>query len=235
MVKNENLNKKKLMTLQFTDSNKMYSYMLVAFLVLLILDLIAYFGFLNRIPDFANKFGFWIFYLNISIVTLGGSVWYYVTHKGYVSCMASMMIGMTIGMQTGMMIGAVFGAVNGYFVGAMVGMILGALTGALSGKDSIMGWLQGMMMGLMGGTMGAMITVMMFTDHVLWFMPFYTILNVLLLLGFNYMYYDEVVRDNKELIKNDIDIFTFISACVIVTTILTVLMIYAPKSVLFGG
>jgi hypothetical protein len=138
-------------------------------------------------------------------------------------------------MQTGMMLGAVYGAVNGYFIGAMIGMMLGAFIGLLTGKESIMGMVQGMMSGLMGGTMGAMITMMMFTDHVLYFMPFYTILNVAILAGFVYMYHDEVIRDNKDIVKHKISIWTFILLSVIVSLILLAILIYAPKSILFGG
>ena len=220
---------------RFTDSKKVLRYTLIGLLVLLILHLLAYFAFFSSITNFASRYGWWILYLDISVATLGGALWYYSSYKGYTSCMASMMIGMTIGMQTGMMLGAIFGAVNGYFIGAMLGMILGTFVGTLTGASSVMGALQGMMSGLMGGTMGAMITVMMFTDHVLLFMPFYMLLNVAILAGFVYMYYDEVIKDNKELVKKDIDIWTFTSICVIITFLLTALLVYGPKGFLFGA
>jgi hypothetical protein len=145
-----------------------------------------------------------------------------------------MMIGMTLGMQTGMMLGAVFGAVNGYFIGGMIGMLLGTIIGFVTGRDSIMGAVQGMMSGLMGGTMGAMITVMMFTDHVLIFMPFYMLINVAILIGFVYMYHDEVIKDNKEVVKRHISFSTFAILCIITTIILSIILIYAPKSIWFG-
>jgi hypothetical protein len=162
-------------------------------------------------------------------------MWYYESYSGYVSCMASMMIGMTLGMQTGMMLGSVFGAVNGYFIGAMIGMILGTLIGLVTGTDSVMGMIQGMMSGLMGGTMGAMITVMMFTDHVLLFMPFYIIINLAILLGFIYMYHEEVIKDNNDVVKKDLSISLFVVICVVAALIFSAIMIYAPKSILFGG
>jgi len=149
--------------------------------------------------------------------------------------MASMMIGMTLGMQTGMMLGAVYGAVNGYFIGAMIGMMLGTVIGLITGKASIMGMVQGMMSGLMGGTMGAMITMMMFTDHVLYFMPFYMLINVAILAGFVYMYHDEVIKDNKDVIKTNVSIWLFLALSVIASIILLVILVYAPKSILFGG
>ena len=224
----------KLNLLKFNDSKKLLKYVVLNLVILFVIDIIAYFIFLNLIPNFITKYIWWIIYLDISIVTLGGSLWYYASYSGYVSCMASMMIGMTIGMQTGMMLGSVFGAVNGYFVGAMIGMILGTVAGLITGRASIMGALQGMMSGLMGGTMGAMITVMMFTDRVLWFMPFYMLLNVAILAGFVYMYYDEVIKDNKEVVKNNIPFAKFTSLCIISAIILSLILVYAPKSLLFG-
>jgi hypothetical protein len=226
--------KEKLAKLKFTDSKKLILYTLTGLIVIVLLQIIGYFTFLNQIPNFLIKFGWWILYLDISIATIAGALWYYASYKGYVSCMASMMIGMTLGMQTGMMLGSVFGAVNGYFVGAMIGMILGTFIGLITGKASIMGMVQGMMSGLMGGTMGAMITVMMYTDHVLYFMPFYMLINVVILAGFIYMYHDEVIKDNKDVVKNNIGIAAFTLLSVIISVILLALLVYGPKSILFG-
>jgi hypothetical protein len=227
--------KEKIAKLKFAESKKLSIYVGVSFILMILLDVIAYFLVLNQVSNLIIKYAWWILYLDISIVTLAGALWYYSSYKGYVSCMASMMIGMTLGMQAGMMLGAVFGAVNGYFIGAMIGMLLGTIIGFVTGKASIMGALQGMMSGLMGGTMGAMITVMMFTDNVLWFMPFYMLINVAILIGFVYMYHDEVIKDNKEVVKRHISFGTFIIWCVVATIILTAILVYAPKSILFGG
>jgi hypothetical protein len=220
--------------LKFTDSNRLIWYTITSLVVIILLQVIGYVTFLNQIPNFLTKFGWWVLYLDISIATIAGALWYYASYKGYVSCMASMMIGMTLGMQTGMMLGAVFGAVNGYFIGAMVGMILGTVIGLITGRAFIMGMVQGAMSGLMGGTMGAMITVMMYTDHVLYFMPFYMFINVAILAGFVYMYHDEVIKDNKEVVKKHIGIFTLTLVSVIVSVLLFALMVYGPKSILFG-
>ena len=220
---------------KFTDSKKVLRYAVISLVVLLLLHVIVYFGFFNSIPNFIAKFGWWILYLDISVATLGGALWYYASYKGYTSCMASMMIGMTLGMQTGMMLGAVFGAVNGFFIGSMVGMILGTFVGLMTGSTSVMGTIQGAMSGLMGGTIGAMITVMMFTDHVSWFMPFYMIINVAILAGFVFMYYDEVIKDNNEIIKKDIDLLTFVSLCIVAGFLFTILLVYGPKSFVFGA
>jgi hypothetical protein len=228
----------KLTKLKFSDikdMKKLLVYTLLSLVIILLLQIIGYFTFLNSIPDFLSKYGWWLFYLDISVVSIVGAIWYYESYSGYVSCMASMMIGMTLGMQTGMMLGSVFGAVNGYFIGAMIGMILGTFIGLITGTDSVMGMVQGMMSGVMGGTMGAMITVMMFTDHVLIFMPFYILINIAVLLGFVYMYHDEVIKDNKEVVKKDISVSLFVFICVAIAMIFSAVMVYAPKSILFGG
>jgi len=215
---------------------KSVKYGIIVFLALIALELIAYFGFLINLPNFYHKYALWILYLDISIATLGMSIYYMMTHRSKAPCMTGMMIGMTVGMQVGMMIGAVVGATNGYFTGAMTGMVLGSIGGTLAGftSKSTMSWLQGLMSGIMGGTMGPMISVMMYTDHLVVFMPFYILLNVILLIGFMKMYYEEMVDDNRELVHRNIDMLTFMSACIIATFILVIIMVYGPKSGLFA-
>ncbi len=211
-------------------------YGFLAFIILLALDAVAFVGFLDSaIPNFFSHYAWWLFYLDLSVASIGATIWYMSSYKGNVTCMTGMMIGMTVGMQSGMMIGAVVGGSNGFFTGAIVGMtvavIAGTLTGAVCG---IMGAVQGMMSGVMAGTMGAMITIMMFTDHVLIFMPYYMLINVVILLGLIYLFYEEVVEGKKNVKIKSSDFMTFVSACIIITTILTLIMIYGPKSPLFG-
>lgn len=216
--------------------SKTLKYGLIAFLVLVVLELLAYASFFRIIPNFISQYMIWIIYLNISVVSLSMSVVYMLFNREKVPCMTGMMIGMTIGMQIGMMIGAVIGATNGYFTGAMVGMILGSIGGTIAGftSKSTMSWVQGLMSGIMGGTMGPMISVMMFTDRVQTFMPFYFLLNLILLWGFMKMYHEEIVKDNSELRRMHVDLLTFISATIIVTAILIVIMVYGPKSPIFA-
>ncbi len=216
--------------------HKTLKYGLITFLVLILIESIAYFGFLNRIPDFLTRYGVWILYLNISVVSISMAVLYMLYNKTKVPCMTGMMIGMTIGMQIGMMIGAVIGATNGYFTGAMVGMILGSIGGIIAGftSNSTMSWVQGLMSGIMGGTMGPMISVMMFTDRIIIFMPFYILLNLVLLWGFMKMYHEEAIDGNKELVHKKIDLLTFASTCIIISAILIFIMVYGPKSPIFA-
>lgn len=213
---------------------KVINYSVSIFLILLFLEVFSYFLFLNKIPNFIETYGWWIFYLNISIATLAMAYWHVSAYRTRITCMVGMMVGMTIGMQTGLMIGSVVGAVNGFFIGAMVGMISGVIVGALAGKCcGIMGVLEGMMAGLMGGTMGAMISFMMFPDHVLWFMPFYMLINVIILWGLSYMLYEEVA-ENKHVARVPMDFVSIASISVIITFVILTIMINAPKSALFG-
>ncbi len=216
---------------------KTLKYGLITFLVLILVEAIAYLGFLNDVPNFLSKYLVWIIYLNISVVSISMSILYMLSNKTKVPCMTGMMIAMTVGMQIGMMIGAVVGATNGYFTGAMVGMILGSIGGIIAGftSNSTMSWVQGLMSGIMGGTMGPMISVMIFTDRILVFMPFYMILNLILLWGFMKMYHEEAIEGNKELVRKNIDLLTFVSACIIVSAILILIMVYGPKSPIFAA
>ncbi|MCF7871647.1 heavy metal translocating P-type ATPase [Candidatus Woesearchaeota archaeon] len=211
--------------------SKIIPYTIGIFLIISILEVLAYFVFLKNIPDFFVNYGWWILYLNISIATIGVAIWHVVAYlKNKITCMTGMMIGMTIGMQTGMMIGAVIGATNGFFAGAMVGMLLGCLVGWLTGKCcGVMGTMEGMMAGLMGGTMGPMISIMMFSDNLLIFMPFYIIINVIILGGLSIMMYEEVAEGKKHE-KKPADFMTLSSIAIIATFILLAIMIYGPKS-----
>jgi hypothetical protein len=224
---------KKLMDKSFYDS---WRNGLIVFLVILLLEALAYLAFFRFTTGFMEKYWMWIVYLDISVVSIGVSVVYMLSNRTRVPCMTGMMNGMTIGMQLGMMIGAVIGATNGYFTGAMVGMLLGSAGGVLAGlsSKSTMSWVQGLMSGIMGGTMGPMISVMMFTDRIALFMPFYIILNVVLIWGFMKMYYEEAIEGNNELVRKRIDLTTFTSTTIIVTTILLLIMVYGPKSPIFA-
>jgi hypothetical protein len=207
-----------------------------AFMILVSLELLLYFGLFSTMPDFIPRYGWWLFYLDISVAALGAAAWHIYSYKTNVSCMAGMMIGMTFGMQTSMMIGIILGATNGFFIGAIVAMIVGIGAGVLAGRCcGVMGIMEGMMAGVMGGTMGPMISVMMINDHLLWFMPLFTIANIAILVGLMHMWLREVVEPAHNASKRQLDSLTFISLCIIATTALATIMIFGPKSALFGG
>jgi len=220
---------------KYKIEKKVIGYAIGIFFILSLLELLSYYLFLQNMPNFLATYGWWLFYLNISVATISLGMWHVEAYRAKVTCMVGMMIGMTIGMQTGMMIGVVFGATNGFFIGAMVGMILGTIVGIITGRCcGVMGVMEGMMAGLMGGTMGPMISVMMFSDHLLWFMPFYMIINIVILWGLSYMVYEEVVEGNINVIKKSKDFSTLTSIAVIVTFILLTIMIYGPKTSLLS-
>jgi copper chaperone CopZ len=207
-------------------------YAAASFFIIILIETIAYFGFFRTIPNFLSKYIWWLFYLNITISTLGASLWHFFAYKTKVTCMLGMMVGMAFGMQTGMMIGAVIGATNGFFIGAMTGMIIGVIAGILTGKCcGVMGIMQGMMAGIMGGTMGPMISLMMFSDNILLFMPFYMLINVAIMAGYIYMMFEEAV-EGKDVKKAPLDFLTFVSASIIISAAFIVLMLYGPKSFL---
>jgi copper chaperone CopZ len=206
-----------------------------AFLILLVLESVAFAGIFSHIPNFWQKYALWILYLDISIIALTFAVFHVISYKAKITCMTGMMIGMTFGMQGGMMLGAILGATNGYFLGALTGMLIGVIVGAAMGKCcGVMGIMEGMMAGLMGGTMGPMIAVMMLNDHLSLFMPIYIIINLLIVAGLSYMFIQEIVESPLTKAKRP-DFITFVSVAIIITAILITIMVYGPRSALVGG
>jgi hypothetical protein len=133
-----------------------------------------------------------------------------------------------------MMLGIVIGATNGFFIGALTGMLVATFIGVTTGmRSGIMGIMQGAMAGVMGGTMGPMISVMMFSDHLLYFMPFYMIINVGIMLGLSYLYYEEAI-EGKIVERKPLDFTALAAACIIAFVLLGALMIYGPTSALLS-
>lgn len=220
---------------KYTVEKNLLRNAIFAFLILLVLESVAYAGIFSTIPNFLSTYGPLILYLDISIISLTFAVFHIASYKAKITCMTGMMIGMTFGMQAGMMLGAILGATNGYFIGALSGMLIGVIVGAAMGKScGVMGVMEGMMAGLMGGTMGPMISVMMLNDHLALFMPVYILINLLIIAGLSYMFIQEVVESPLTKGKRP-DFMTFVSVTIIITAILTTLMIYGPKSTLLGG
>lgn len=204
------------------------------FLALLFFSIFAYTLLFQGVENFIGIYGWWIFYLIISITFLSVAIWHFHAYNLKVGCMTGMMIGMTLGMQTGMMIGLIIGVTNGFFVGSMVGVTLGTIVGVFSGKCcGVMGVMEGAMAGVMGGTMGPMIGVMMFLDNILLFMPLYMIINVGILLGFSYMLYEEFGKEKNT--RDLIDGTTLISLSLLVMGVLIGIMVYGPSSSFLGG
>ncbi|MEN9681972.1 MAG: hypothetical protein RLZZ627_1865 [Pseudomonadota bacterium] len=179
----------------------------------------------------AERYGLWIFYLDVSVVALVSTLSYL---RSYVYANAGhavgMLIGMTIGMQVGTMVGGVLGATNGFFVGSMVGMVLGAFYGVLTAWCcGSMAVLHGLMGGVMGGPMGAMVVVMMLPDNVLIFMPFFTGINVLILMCFTYIFYRECVVEGRCPTRKPLGLPALLLATVLTTTGLAALVLFGPR------
>jgi hypothetical protein len=94
---------------------------------------LVYWNYFADDPQFLDRYGWWMVYLDLSVVPLIATLGYLRSYMyAHASHMMGMVIGMTIGMQVGTMIGGVVGATNGFFIGAMVGMSLGTLYGVLT-------------------------------------------------------------------------------------------------------
>ncbi|MBI5389639.1 cation transporter [Candidatus Woesearchaeota archaeon] len=204
----------------------------VTFLLLLVLDALFIYYKGRTEPTAFSNYGWWLLYLTVAVVTVAGAIWHFKAYKAQYTCMVGMMIGMTLGMQTGIMFGAILGATNGFFVGALVGMIMGVGVGAYCGSCcGVMGIMEGMMAGVMGGTMGPMITLMMFNDRVLWFMPLFMFFNVAILIGLSYMIFEEVVEGNNEVVRKPWGLAVFLGGCGIVLAVLLLIILLTPPSI----
>ncbi len=206
---------------------RMLKYMGVGFLLLLLIGLFFYYS-VSGLS--LAKYNWWLIYLLLTIVVVMGALWHVKAHKGKVNSMLGMMIGMTMGMQAGMIMGVIIGSTNGMFMGALFGVLFGVSVGIYVGNCcGLMGILNGMLMGTMGGTMGPMIALMMKVDHILWFMPLFTLINVLILLGLSFLVYEELV-EGKQVVKEPMDFFTFFSLCLVLSVLFILIMVYGYKS-----
>lgn len=208
----------------------MFQYMAATFLLLIMVITLLYYAFWQQDNNFLAKRGWWLFYLVVTIVTVIGALWHVRAHKGSVGSMVGMMMGMTLGMQAGVMISVVIGSTNGMFMGGLTGILFGTFVGIYAGQCcGLMGILNGALMGTMGGTMGPMIALMMKNDHILWFMPVFTIINIFILLGLNFLVYENLIGD-KNIKKEPADFWTFFSICLILTVLFTLIIVYGYKS-----
>ena len=209
---------------------KMLKYGFYAMILLAVLELGTFFLFFRN-NQLIGKNLLWIFYLDLAVVSIGAAIWHLNSYRQDATIMIGMMIGMTFGMQTGLMIGTIIGATNGMFTGTMSGMFFGVAVGWFNGKCcGIMGVLEGAMAGVMSGTMGAMIGVMLSVDRILVFMPFFMAINLIIMWGFSYMLFEEMVEDNPKIEKKKISFLELFSYCFIALVLLVLIIIYAPKS-----
>lgn len=196
----------------------------------IVLAILYYFRF-RTISDFVPKYGFYLFFAMLSYALVVPTIRQIRAYKN-MACMSGMMVGMTIGMMAGFLAGYFVGATNGMFVGGVFGMSVGIILGIWMGSCcGIMGLMEGLMAGFMGGWMGAMTSVMLLNDNlkiasVLIFIVCATILGSL-----NYMIYLEA-KENERQRKEDH--FTTIIISFILTIVTAWLVVYGPRSALFG-
>ncbi|MBS3172293.1 hypothetical protein J4438_01775 [Candidatus Woesearchaeota archaeon] len=182
--------------------------------------------------NFLNEYGFYLFFAILSYALIMPGIRQIKTYKNF-ACMSGMMIGMTFGMISGFLSGFFVGATNGMFTGAVFGIIIGIFIGIWMGLCcGVMGYLEGIMAGFMGGIMGAMTSVMMLNDHLKIFTSLTFIICAMMLFGLNYMIYNET----RQMEKNKNEGQKIIVLLSVLFTLFTVLiMVYGPRSFLFGG
>lgn len=208
---------------------------LYTLIFLVIVEFVAYLSWFRNIPEFFSKYGYYQIFLIISIMINSVAVWHIKAYKMEYAHMSGMMIGMTIGMTTGFVIGLVIGATNGMFIGSLAGLIIGMITGGYVGNCcGIMGAMEGMMAGLMGGVMGAMTAVMTLNDNLKLLMPVLIISIVVILFGLIYMIYEHEVRHLEKVEYKGYGLLPFVTVNFIIFEILSFLMVYGPRSFLFG-
>jgi hypothetical protein len=144
-------------------------------------------------------------------------------------CMSGMMVGMTIGMISGFLPGFYIGMTNGMFVGSAFGMLVGMIFGVWNGKCcGIMGAMEGIMAGFMGGLMGAMTSVMMLNDNVSIMAWIVLIVSAVIMIGLNYMVYNEM----KEIKGKNGDNWNIIWISGILMALTVLIVVYGPRSFL---
>ena len=204
-------------------------------IVLVLTEIIAYFGFFRNIPDFFSKYGYYLIFLVISIVINSMAFWHIKAYRHVFACTTGMMVGMTVGMSTGFSIGLIIGATNGMFMGSLAGIIIGMVIGSYAGNCcGIMGVMEGMMAGLMGGLMGGMTSVMTLNDNIKYFVPLLVFSIFIILIGLIVMVYEEEIKKKNYVEYKGFQFLPFITVNFIITVGLTFLMIYGPRSFLLG-
>lgn len=198
---------------------------------IVILGVLYYFK-LRNIDNFIPKYGFFLLLSIISYAIMLPAIRQVRAYKQF-ACMSGMMIGMTLGMLAGFLPAMYVGATNGMFVGSVFGMVIGITFGIWNGKCcGVMGLMEGVMAGLMGGLMGGMTAIMLLNDHLKAASIIVLIIGAFIALGLNYMIFGET-RESERQRKED-HMFTIIIT-LILTAATTWLIVFGPRSALFGG
>ncbi|MBI2547920.1 cupredoxin domain-containing protein [Candidatus Woesearchaeota archaeon] len=126
----------------------------------------------------------YVLYFAVIIIV---SVYVYKSRK-IIDEMHGMMIGMTLGMLTGLITATLFLIPTGNFLyGVIIGSIVGLLFGIPFGKlGGHLGIMEGIIAGPMGGMMGAMLGQMVRPFSIEIFIPFFTLVFLLTVVGITY-------------------------------------------------
>src|SRR3989338_3111277 len=79
---------------------KMLGYAALSLVLLLLIQALLCIAFHKQEPIF-TVYGWWIFYLDVAIVSIGAAIWHFHAYRTQITCMIGMMVGMTIGMGSG--------------------------------------------------------------------------------------------------------------------------------------
>ncbi len=192
---------------------------------------VLYFLIFKNIPEFMSKFGYYLFFVALSYALVTPSIRHVRAYKEF-PCMTGMMIGMTLGMISGFLSGFYVASTNGMFIGGFFGSLLGIVIGVWNGKCcGIMGSMEGMMAGFMGGLMGAMTSFMLFNDKLKVAAILVFLISAVIIIGLNYMLYKETKELERKVKEGQ---FSTIVLSFILTVATTWLMVFGPRSAIFG-
>jgi heme/copper-type cytochrome/quinol oxidase subunit 2 len=175
-----------------------------------------------------QNLSYWLMYSFYLVILLGVSSYVYKLRKS-VDEMHGMMVGMTLGMISGLATSTLFLIPTGDFlygtiIGSIVGIIFGVLFGKLGGH---LGIVEGIVAGPMGGMMGAMLGQMVRPFDIDIFIPFFSSVFVVTLLGITYAVNCGVSccktqesNSKQKLSDNFIFIWTFAIALLILISII---------------
>lgn len=133
-----------------------------------------------------NLFYILIYILFIAVI-IAVSIYIYKLKK-HIDEMHGMMIGMTLGMISGLVTSTLFliptgNFLYGFIIGSVIGILFGIFFGKLGGHLGIM---EGVIAGPMGGMMGAMLGQMVRPFSIEIFVPFFTFIFLITLIGVTY-------------------------------------------------
>ncbi len=192
---------------------------------------VLYFAKLRNVDGFIPKYGFFLFFAILSYAVLMPAVRQVRAYKNF-ACMSGMMIGMTIGMLFGFLSAFYVGATNGMFWGSVFGMAIGIFFGVSNGKCcGMMGVMEGIMAGFMGALMGAMTSLMMINDNLKAAGVIVFGVCAVIIFGLNYMIYTETRESERQ--HRDSELFVIVWSFIL-TVLTTWLMVFGPRSALFG-